>query len=780
MHILSRLRLRTKLTILMGLSALALVASIEVSASIVRQRMFDDRVDKLRAVVQTTLGLAQSLEDQVAVHQLTHEQALEQLRKAAHVMRFDAGEGYIYAQTLDNTFVVHGADPKLENTTSMVKDASGKSLTSLIIEALGKGDQGVVSYDFVRPGQTQLQPKIAYVARFAPWSLVFAAGAYTGDLSAAFRSILLDLTTIGGIIIVVCLAVAWLINRDIVGSLQRLKAAMAHLANGALSTEVPGTERRDEIGQMASAVLVFKEHMMKEERLAADQQQEREHADAAKRAALVAMAETIESEATAALTAIGRRTHAMAEAANSMSDSATRTGASAESAAGAAAQALANAQTVASAAEQLTASIREIGGQVNQSSAVVGRAVEAGRSTRETISALNEQVGRIGTVADMISEIAARTNLLALNATIEAARAGDAGKGFAVVASEVKQLATQTAKSTEEISRHIAEVRAATGASVAAVGRIEETIGEIDTIAGSIAAAVEQQGAATAEIARNVTETAAAANAMTSRATEVSDEAKKTGQQAADVLANTTGLDGAMQDLHKSVIHLVRTSTSEVDRRRYRRRPCHVEAKLTCQGRSETASLHNISERGCHAITALRLQTGQRVELTLPRFSTHLEGTVIEQSEDGLHIAFLGDGLPAAEADRISLTTIAELTRVAKDDHVAFVKRVADAVTAGEKPSPDSLASPHHCRFGRWYDGVSDLASMSLGSFKAIKAPHDAVHELGRKAFVALAADDAREAQRCTTEMRNQSERVMRCLDEFGREYPTTFSKQAA
>lgn len=231
MHVLSRLRLRTKLTILMGLSALALVASIGVSASIVRQRMFDDRVDKLRAVVQTTLGLAQSLEDQVAVHQLTREQALEQLRKAAHVMRFDAGEGYIYAQTLDNTFVIHGADPKLENTTSKVKDASGKSLTSLIIEALGTGDHGVVSYDFVRPGQTQLQPKVAYVARFAPWSLVFAAGAYTGDLSAAFRAILLDLTTIGGIIIVVCLAVAWLINRDIVGSLQRLMAAMAHLAN---------------------------------------------------------------------------------------------------------------------------------------------------------------------------------------------------------------------------------------------------------------------------------------------------------------------------------------------------------------------------------------------------------------------------------------------------------------------------------------------------------------------------------------------------------------------
>jgi methyl-accepting chemotaxis protein len=780
MQVLSRLRLRTKLALLMGLSALSLVALIGVSASIVRQRMFDDRVDKLHAVVQTTLGLVQSLEDQVAVHQLTHEQALEQLRKAVHVMRFDAGEGYVYAQTLDNTFVVHGADPKLENTTSKVKDASGKSLTSLIIDALGKGDQGVVSYDFVRPGQTQPEPKVAYVARFAPWSLVFAAGAYTGDLAAAFRATLLDLATIGGAILLVSLAVAWLVNRDIAGSLRRLKTSMEHLANGELATEVPGTERRDEVGQMASAVLVFKDNMVNAERLAADQQQEREHAEAAKHAALVEMAETIESEAKAALTAIGRRTSAVAEAANSMSASATRTGASAESAAGAAAQALATAQTVASAAEELTASIREIGGQVNQSSTVVGRAVEAGRNTRETISALNERVGRIGTVADMISEIAARTNLLALNATIEAARAGDAGKGFAVVASEVKQLATQTAKSTEEISRHIGEVRAATGASVTAVGHIEETIGEINAIAGSIAAAVEEQGAATAEIARNVTETAAAANAMTNRTTEVSDEAKKTGQQAADVLENTTALDGAMQDLHKAVIHLVRTSTSEVDRRRYRRRPCLVEATLVCQGRSETAWLHDVSERGCHVITALRVQAGQRVELTMPRFNTRLEGTVAEQSEDGLHITFLSDGLPAGDADSIGLTTIAELTSLAKNDHVAFVKRVVDAVTTGQKLPPESLASPHHCRFGRWYDGVSDLASMSLGSFKAIKAPHDAVHELGRKAFVALAADDGGAAQRYTAEMRSQSERVMRCLDEFSRDYPTTFSKRAA
>jgi methyl-accepting chemotaxis protein len=775
MQLLSRLRLRTKLALLMGLSALALVASIAVASSLMHQRMLDDRIDKLRGITEAAMGVAQSLESQVAAHTMTREQALDQLRKAAHTIRFDAGSGYIVAQTLDtSTVVVHGANPGLEGKQSSAKTADGRPLTDMMRDTLRNTNEGVVSYTFVKPGETKPQPKVAYVARFLPWDLVFTVGAYTDDLDAAFYASLRKLAGIGGAILLLTLLAAWLINRDIAGSLGRLKTAMESLAKGDLTTEVSGTDRRDEVGGMAGAVVVFKDNMVKAEQLSDERRQERERAEAAKHAALLGMAETIEAEAKHGMMEVTRRTAAMADAANGMSASAARTGESARSAATAATQALANAQTVASAAEQLAASIREIGGQVSQSAIMVGRAVEAGRATRETIGALNEQVGRIGTVADMIGEIAARTNLLALNATIEAARAGDAGKGFAVVASEVKQLATQTARSTQEITSHIAEVRAATGASVAAVGRIEQTIDEINAIAGSIAAAVEQQGAATAEIARNVTETAAAANEVTSRTNEVSDEADKTGQRAGVVLENTTGLDAAMNDLQKSVIRVVRTSTSEVDRRRYRRRPCLIEATLGCQGRSEAVSVHNVAERGCFAATAQRFQLGQHLDIGLSRFGIRLEGTVLDQSEGGLHIAFVGDGLPSADADRISLTTIADLMRLASDDHVAFVKRVADAVAARDKLPPDSLSSPHHCRFGLWYDTVSDAATMALPSFTAVKQPHQAVHELGRKALVTLAADDLATAQRCVAEMRLQSEHVLRCLGEFGRAYPAT------
>jgi len=161
---------------------------------------------------------------------------------------------------------------------------------------------------------------------------------------------------------------------------------------------------------------------------------------------------------------------------------------------------------------------------------------------------------------------AAKTNLLALNATMEAARAGDAGRGFAVVATGVKQLATQTAHATRDIARHIEQVRSATVASVAAVARIEQTITEINAIAGTIATAMDQQGAATASIVRAMSQTAGTANAMTAHAADVSVEAEETGRRAAEVRDNANGLTSALEDLRHSVVTMLRAARPNVDR----------------------------------------------------------------------------------------------------------------------------------------------------------------------------------------------------------------------
>jgi methyl-accepting chemotaxis protein len=384
----------------------------------------------------------------------------------------------------------------------------------------------------------------------------------------AFMSKITRDAVIGALVIALVTGLGYLwVLRGTIRPIAVLAKAMRRIADGALDCAVPFNRRTDQIGEMARALLLLRDTSARAQTLEEEAAAARVRADTERKTALAGMADRIESETTSVMREVDTRTAAMSATAEEMSASATRTGASAQGAADASARALADAQTVASAAEQLSASIREIGSRTAQSTEIVSHAVTAGRETRATIETLNEEVARIGAVADMIGEIAAKTNLLALNATIEAARAGEAGKGFAVVASEVKALATQTAQSTQQIARHIAQVRSATGASVAAVVRIEQTIDEINTIASSIAAAVEEQGAATAEIARNVTETASAAHEMTNRTAEVLAEAEQTGKRAIEVHENVAELNASVTKLGQSVIRVVRASTVEVDRR---------------------------------------------------------------------------------------------------------------------------------------------------------------------------------------------------------------------
>jgi len=448
---------------------------------------------------------------------------------------------------------------------------------------------------------------------------------------------LLSVVLVVGVVIVSYFVIA----RGVARPVTSLAAIMGRLSGGDNQVAIPFAGRHDEIGEMAKAVSVFRQNAIERARLEDEQTQQQGRAAREKSAALIGMADKIETETSTALESVGARTNAMAATAEAMTASASRTSTSAQAAATASAHSLANAQTVASAAEELSASIREIGAQVDQSSAIVGRAVAAGSETRATIEALNEQVGRIGAVADMIGEIAARTNLLALNATIEAARAGDAGKGFAVVAAEVKALATQTARATQEIAQHIVQVRSATGVSVAAVARIERTIGEVNAIASSIAAAVEQQGAATAEIARNVSETASAANEMTGRATEVTTEAEQTGKHAADVRENAAALNSAVRDLRHAVIHVVRTSTTEVDRRRAIRHQVDLPCRLSLPGQAPcTARVTDISEGGASVRGGPSLHPGTHGALHLDGVGFALPCSVHSSEDDTLHLVF--------------------------------------------------------------------------------------------------------------------------------------------
>lgn len=217
-------------------------------------------------------------------------------------------------------------------------------------------------------------------------------------------------------------------------------------------------------------------------------------------------------------------------------------------------QASSNVEAVAAAAGQLTAAIHEIARQVSHSARIASQGAEEAKQTDVKVQGLADAAQRIGEVVRLINDIAGQTNLLALNATIEAARAGEAGKGFAVVASEVKNLASQTARATEEITQQIAAIQAATDETVEVIHGVGRTIGEINEITSTIAAAVEEQGAATSEIARNVQQAASSSGVVSSNIEGVMMAAKTTANAAKSVLetaktigGETTTLDGAVQ-----------------------------------------------------------------------------------------------------------------------------------------------------------------------------------------------------------------------------------------
>ncbi len=371
-------------------------------------------------------------------------------------------------------------------------------------------------------------------------------------------------------------AAAHMVSRHVVRPLAAIAATMRRLADGDLAVELPYAGRGDEIGVMADSVLVFKTNAADAQSLRQSQEDSRRQAERDKVAALQAMANTVEQESRQAVERVAAETGRMAGNATEMAKSAEVVGTNSESVAAAANQALSNAQSVADASERLSASIGEISRQVATASGITSHAVTAAEGAEETIHRLAQSVGRIGEVTQIINDIASQTNLLALNATIEAARAGEAGKGFAVVASEVKNLATQTARATEEISSQINEIQATTQNAVQAVQGIATAIRDVEGISSSIASAIDEQGAATGQITRNVSQTTGAAQEVSSRIAVVSKEAATNSERARQLEEMAAQVAKSVDELRNNLVRVVRTATQEVDRRsrdRVERRP---------------------------------------------------------------------------------------------------------------------------------------------------------------------------------------------------------------
>ena len=349
---------------------------------------------------------------------------------------------------------------------------------------------------------------------------------------------------VAGLAALTGMLIAFLIARGIVGPISGLNSSMLKLAGGNLDVAVPGLDRKDEVGEMAHTVEVFKTNGLEMVRMRAEQELNEKRSVEQRKSDMMRLADEFESAVGEIVETVSSASGELEAAAMTLTSTAERSEQLTTTVAAASEQASANVQSVASATEELSSSVTEISRQVQESARMATDAVGQARSTNERVSELTKAASRIGDVVELINTIAGQTNLLALNATIEAARAGEAGRGFAVVASEVKALAEQTSKATGEIGQQIMGIQAATEESVNAIKEISSTIERLSEISSTIAAAVEEQGAATQEISRNVQQAARGTQEVSANITDVQRGASETGSASSQVLSAAQSLSG--------------------------------------------------------------------------------------------------------------------------------------------------------------------------------------------------------------------------------------------
>lgn len=358
--------------------------------------------------------------------------------------------------------------------------------------------------------------------------------------------------TVGILVVslIIGLGAGYVILKSVISPIRRTTDVMSKLSQGYLDTEIPFAELRNEVGEMARTISIFRDGLRDSERLRVEVAEQKERTEAERRRGMLDLADQFEKSVGSIVSLVSSAATEMQAAAAQLSATAQEASAQSVAVSAAAEEAGANVTSVAASTEELGASVLEIGRQVESSASVSAGAVREAEAAQEVVSELNETAVEIGGVVDLIAGLASQTNLLALNATIESARAGDAGKGFAVVAAEVKALASQTARATTDISGKVTKIQEATERAATSMRNIMGTIQLLNQSSTAIASAVEQQTSATQEIIQAVNQASVGTQEVTSNITGVAQAAEQTGEAAAQVQGSSAELATQAERLH--------------------------------------------------------------------------------------------------------------------------------------------------------------------------------------------------------------------------------------
>ena len=531
-----------------GVIGIALLDSRELASSLVQQKQIE-----LRHMTELAVGVVK--EEYATVQSGGVAVADAQKRALARVAAMRYGnDDYFWVNDMQPRMVMHPIKTEMNGKDiSAFKDPNGKALFSDMVDVVKKDGSGFVPYEWPKPGFDKPQPKLSYVTGFAPWGWVIGTGVYIDDLSAQSWASTRHALLVAGLVLLLPLAVSIIVARRITGPLRQMTTTMNALARGTLDAEVPGLDRRDEVGEMAKAVEVFKSNAVARQALEAEGREAEARAITRRKADMHKIADDFEGAVGEIVRTVSSASTELEASAGTLTTTADHAQELSTMVAAASEEASTNVQSVASATEEMASSINEISRQVQASARMANEAVDQARRTNDRVGELSKAAARIGDVVELINTIAGQTNLLALNATIEAARAGEAGRGFAVVASEVKALAEQTAKATGEIGQQVSGIQAATQESVGAIKEISGTIEKLSEISSAIAAAVEEQGAATQEISRNVQQAALGTQQVSSHIADVQRGASETGSASSQILSSAQSLSSDSNRLRLEV-----------------------------------------------------------------------------------------------------------------------------------------------------------------------------------------------------------------------------------
>jgi methyl-accepting chemotaxis protein len=496
----------------------------------------------------------------------------------------------------------------------------------------GKNDEAGAAYiGDMRAAFQKSRDAIQAVAEF-----VASGGAAAADRGGVIFEVA-RYWIIGAIVVAAlfCGLAALLIIANVSRPISRITESMRRLAKHDMTVEIPGIGRKDEIGTMVEAVQVFKDNMIK-----ADKMETERHQDQSMRARRQEEVDQLVGFFGRSMSGVFESSSAasadMAKTSSLLAESATESGEQTKLVMHEIGQTSASVETVAAASQELSASIEEIGRQANESSRISSAAMEQSKDVVAKVEELRGAAEQIGTVVELINSIASQTNLLALNATIEAARAGEMGKGFAVVASEVKSLATQTGKATEEIGGQIAAIQAATMRAAEAIQGIASTVQQVNEIAGSIASAVVEQSAATQEIARSVEQVSSSTVAVTKSMEKVTTAVGKNGEGAVTVKESATVLSRDSETLSGEVKEFLGALQILVDgQQSLSMTAINAPATAAIEGRNIPGRVSKMSPGLAYFSGALAVTPGTLLELTIEGIDRALRVRFVETGAEG-------------------------------------------------------------------------------------------------------------------------------------------------